>query len=184
MITLIGALLTAALPVVKYERWWYKPVPGGELVDAMAILKVLYGSAQINETALVSSATIRAHTRFGYDEMTCLLERMLSEGWVGRVQAEVTRRSRWGKGVVENADNWVLLANPHKLRLADVYRLFVFNGVAVDAAKPLDLDLNSPMTLDTSALARQVEMVVEGGLHQSLAAHFAGAALAPPTAPV
>ena len=29
MITLIGALVDAALPVVKYERWWYQPVPGG-----------------------------------------------------------------------------------------------------------------------------------------------------------
>jgi membrane protein len=173
MITLVGALLTAALPVVKYERWWYKPVPGGAFVDAMAILKVLYGSAQINDTALVSSASIRAHTRFGYDEMTTLLEKMLSVGWVGRVQADVTRRSRWGKGVVEQADNWVLLANVNKLRLADVYRLFVFNGVAVDAAKPLDLDPNSPMTLDTSALARQVELAVEGGLDQTLAEHFA-----------
>jgi membrane protein len=173
MITLIGALLTAALPVVKYERWWYKPVPGGAFVDAMAILKVLHGSAQTSETALVSSASIRAHTRFGYDEMTTLLERMLSVGWVGRVQADVTRRSRWGKGVVEQADNWVLLANVNKLRLADVYRLFVFNGVAVDAAKPLDLDQESPMTLDTSALARQVELAVEGGLGQTLAEHFA-----------
>ena len=105
--------------------------------------------------------------------MTTLLERMLSVGWVGRVQADVTRRSRWGKGVVENADNWVLLANVGKLRLADVYRLFVFNGVAVDAAKPLDLDQDSPMTLDTSALARQVELAVEGGLDQTLAEHFA-----------
>ena len=177
MITLVGALLTAALPVVKYERWWYKPVPGGAFVDAMAILKVLYGSAQVNLTALVSSASIRAHTRFGYDEMTSLLERMLAEGWVGRVQDDVTARARWGKGVVENADNWVLLANVNKLRLADVYRLFVFNGVAVDAAKPLDLDQDSPMTLDTSALARQVELAVEGGLDQTLAEHFARGAL-------
>ena len=179
MITLVGALLTAALPVVKYERWWYKPVPGGAFVDAMAILKVLHGSTQMNETALVSSASIRAHTRFGYDEMTMLLERMLSGGWVGRVQDDATRRSRWGKGVVENADHWVLLANVNKLRLADVYRLFVFNGVAVDAAKPLDLDQDSPMTLDTSALARQVELAVEGGLDQTLAVHFASGVVVP-----
>ena len=179
MITLVGALLTAALPVVKYERWWYKPVPGGAFVDAMAILKVLQGSTQMNETALVSSASIRAHTRFGYDEMTMLLERMLSGGWVGRVQDDATRRSRWGKGVVENADHWVLLANVNKLRLADVYRLFVFNGVAVDAAKPLDLDQDSPMTLDTSALARQVELAVEGGLDQTLAVHFASGVVVP-----
>jgi membrane protein len=173
MITLVGALLTAALPVVKYERWWYKPVPGGAFVDAMAILKVLHGSARINDTALVSSATIRAHTRFGYDEMTSLLERMLAAGWVGRVQLDATRRARWGKGVVENADNWVLLANVDKLRLADVYRMFVFKSVAVDVANPVDLERRSPLSLDTGALGRQVELAVEGGLDQSLAEHFA-----------
>lgn len=177
LITLIGALLTAALPVVKYERWWYKPVPGGAFVDAMAILKVLHGSAQAADSALVSSASIRAHTRFGYDEMTMLLERMLAEGWVGRVQSDVTTRSKWGKRARETHDNWVLLANVNKLRLADVYRLFVFGGTAVDAAKALDLDAQSPMTLDTSALARQVEIAVEQGLDQTLAEHFAAGML-------
>jgi membrane protein len=32
-----------------------------------------------------------------------------------------------------------------------------------------------PLALDTAALARQVEAAVEGGLEQSLAAHFAAA---------
>lgn len=178
MITLIGALLTAALPVVKYERWWYQPVPGGAFVDAMAILKVLHGSAQVADSALVSSASIRAHTRFGYDEMTMLLERMQAEGWVGRVQSDVTTRSKWGKRARESHDNWVLLANVNKLRLADVYRLFAFGGTAVDAAKALDLDAESPMTLNTSALARQVEMAVEEGLDQTLSEHFAAGMVA------
>jgi membrane protein len=102
-----------------------------------------------------------------------LLERMLAEGWVGRVQSDVTTRSKWGKRARETHDNWVLLANVNKLRLADVYRLFVFSGTADDAAKALDLDQLSPMTLDTSALARQVEAAVENGLGQTLAEHFA-----------
>jgi membrane protein len=34
------------------------------------------------------------------------------------------------------------------------------------------------MTLDTSALARQVEAAVEGGLDQTLAEHFAAGTLA------
>jgi len=178
MITLIGALLAAALPVVKYERWWYKPVPGGAFVDAMAILKVLHGSAQHADSALVSSASIRAHTRFGYDEMTMLLEKMLAVGWVGRVQADVTTRSKWGKRAKESADNWVLLVNVNKLRLADVYRLFAFGGTVADAAKSLDLDAQSPMTLDTSALSQQVEQVVEDGLGQTLAEHFSQGAVA------
>ena len=173
LITLVGALLTAALPVVKYERWWYEPVPGGAFVDAMAILKVLHGGARATDSALVSSASIRAHTRIGYDEMTMLLDRMVTVGWVGRVQADVSARSRWGKRVRESDDNWVLLINPGKLRLAEVYRLFVFGGSAVDAGAAKDMDQGSPMTLDTGALARQVETAVELGLEQTLATHFA-----------
>ncbi len=177
MITLIGALLTAALPVVKYERWWYQPVPGGAFVDAMAILKVLHSVARLTDSALVSSAVIRTHTRIGYDEMTTLLEQMLAVGWVGRVQADVTARSRWGKQARESADNWVLLTNPAKLRLADVYRLFVFGGMAMEANADTSQTGLSPVALDTAALARQVESAVEGSLEQTLAEHFAAGAV-------
>jgi membrane protein len=172
MITLVGALITAALPVVKYERWWYEPVPGGAFVDAVAILKVLHGGAKVTDSALVSSASIRAHTRIGYDEMTTLLDRMVTVGWVGRLQADVSARSRWGKRARQSDDNWVLLINPEKLRLAEVYRLFVFGGTTVDAGAAKDLDYGSPMTLDTGALARQVEAAVEQGLEQTLAENW------------
>lgn len=172
LITLVGALLTAALPVVKYERWWYEPIPGGAFVDAMAILKVLHGGAQVRDSALVPSAAIRAHTRIGYEEMTSLLDRMVAVGWVGRVQAEVKHRSRWGKRVRESDDNWVLLINPAKLRLAEVYRLFVFGGTTVDDGVAQELDAGSPIMLNTVALARQVEMAVEQGLDETLAEHF------------
>jgi membrane protein len=112
MITLVGALLTAALPIVKYERWWYEPVPGGAFVDAMAVLKVLQGGARLTGTAMVSSAQIRACTRIGYDEMTSLLEQMVAAGWVGRVQAETAVPLRWGKGARAGTQCWVLLVDP------------------------------------------------------------------------
>jgi membrane protein len=175
MITLVGALLAAALPVVKYERWWHEPVPGGAFVDAMAILKVLHGGAQVTGTALVSSAAIRAYTRIGYDEMTTLLEKMVATGWVGRVQNEVSARVRWGVGARESADNWVLLIDPTRIRLSDVFRLFVFGGggvevVGTQAAEPASA---TPLALDTAALTRRVETAVEQGMDQTLAEHFA-----------
>ncbi|MFL6673534.1 MAG: YihY family inner membrane protein [Massilia sp.] len=175
MITLVGALIAAALPVVKYERWWYQPAPGGLFVDAMSILKVLYGGVQLTGTALVSSAAIRAHTRIGYDEMTTLLEQMVAAGWVGRVQDEVAARARWGSGVRDSADNWVLLVDPAKIRLSDVYRLFVFGGAGQDAIVGTEPVPVSPLALDASTLARQVEAAVEQGLDQTLAEHFARA---------
>lgn len=172
MITLVGALIAAALPVVKYERWWYQPAPGAAFVDAMAILKVLHGAIAQSGTALVSSAAIRAHTRIGYDEMTMLLEKMVAAGWVGRVQDEASIRARWGRGARDSADNWVLLADPNQLKLADVYRLFVFGGPHVEAAVAAQPAVVSPLALDAGTLARRVEAAVELGLDQTLAAHF------------
>jgi membrane protein len=172
LITLVGAVLAAALPVVKYERWWYEPVPGGAFVDAMAILKVLHAGARLTGTALVSSAAIRAHTRIGYDEMTTLLEQMVAAGWVGRVQSDVSARVRWGVGARESADNWVLLVDTAKLRLSDVYRLFVFGGAAQPAQAEAEPAPVSPLALDTAVLARQVEAAVERGLDQTLVEHF------------
>ena len=171
MIALVGATITAALPVIKYERWWYQPAPGAEFVDAVAILKVLYAGARITETALVPSRVIRAHTRIGYEEMTDLLDRMVAAGWVGRVELDISTRARWKERSRASRDNWVLLTNPHKLRLADVYRLFIFSGRAIGAGAPQPV-VENLLTLDTVALARQVGHAVEDGLHQSLAEHF------------
>jgi membrane protein len=140
MITLFGALLVAALPVVKYERWWHEAQPGGEFVDAMAILKVLYIACKCGDTALVGAGAIRARTRLGFDEMDNLLEKMMAEGWVGRVKVDAPQRVQWGKRVSDGSDHWVLLANVEKLTLAEVYRLFVFAGMPVNAGVVADSD--------------------------------------------
>jgi membrane protein len=174
MITLVGALLVAALPVVKYERWWHEAVPGGEFVDAMAILKVLHVACTCGDTALVSSRAIRSRTRLGFDEMDMLLEKMVAEGWVGRVKTEAPSRVQWGKRVSDGADQWVILANVNKLTLADVYRLFVFGGMPVNAGVVADSDDERDLQAarDAAALARQVENAVEQGLGRTLAEHF------------
>jgi len=174
MIALAGAIITAALPVIKYERWWYEPVPGGEFIDAVAILKVLYAGARISDSALVSSRAIRAHTRIGFEEMTDLLDRMVAAGWVGRVELDIATRARWKERSRASRDNWVLLTNPDKLRLADVYRVFIFGGrsIGAGAPKPAEAAADNLLTLDTVALARQVGRAVEDGLQQTLTEHF------------
>ncbi|MRW83692.1 YihY family inner membrane protein [Pseudoduganella sp. FT26W] len=174
MITLFGALLTAALPVVKYERWWHEAQPGGEFVDAMAILRVLHVASKCGDTALVSAVQIRERTRLGFDEMDTLLERMVAEGWVGRVPVAAPPRVQWGKRVSDGADNWVILANPKKLTLADVYRLFVFAGMPVNAGVVADGDdeLDLQAAREAASLAREVETAVEAGLGKTLADHF------------
>lgn len=169
LITLLGAVVAAALPVVKHERWWHVPAPGGVFVDAMAVLKVLHGGAHATGSALVSSHAIRAHTRIGYDELGVLLERMVGAGWVGRVQPELPAPGGWGSVVPAGSDSWVLLADPAVLRVADVYRLFVFGGSLAPNAQQV---AGSPLSLDTDTLARQVETAVEQGLDQPISTWF------------
>lgn len=154
LITLMGAVLAAALPVVRYERWWYVGRPGAEFIDAMAVLKVLFEARESATGAAVDATEIRVRTRIGFDESEALLQRMLDAGWVGRIRMPAPRRIRLGKRVVQGFDSWALLANPERLRLADVYRLFVFDSAA------------------GTPLATQVERAVEQGLEQTLAEQF------------
>jgi membrane protein len=156
LITLMGAVIAAALPIVKHERWWHVPKPGSAFVDAMKLLGVLYDARSSDKSAAVSSTTIRMKTRLGFDESEGLLEKMLEAGWVDRIKAESPKRIQFGKRVTEGLDRWVLLANPDRLELADVYRLFVFHASG------------------NAVLAKKVESAVEQGLNQTIAAHFEG----------
>lgn len=155
MITLLGAVVAAALPVVKYERWWHRSAPGSEFLDAMALLKVLVDARRDN--AAVDVLRIRALTQLGFEESEGLLQRMLDAGWVGRVRPESGRRTRSDKPSSQHQDRWALLVNPAKLTLTDVYQRFAF------APAP------------HSALATRIENVVDRGLAISLTDYFAEA---------
>jgi len=158
MITLVGALVAAALPVIKYERWWHVPTPGSAFVDAMSVLRVLHQARIRGTSSVVTASEIRHATRLGFDESENLLQQMLEVGWVGRISSELPKRLRWNRHALANMDRWTLLANPEGLKLAEIYRLFVFNAAA-------DAD-NAP------PLVKQVEAAIELGLEQSLAVCF------------
>ena len=154
LITLVGATLTAALPVVRYERWWHVARPGSAFIDALALLQVMHRARSL-ESAAVSAATLRMQTRIGFEESERLLQQMLDAGWVGRILHESPRRRvQFGKRYTIGLDSWTLLANPGQLRLADVYRMFVFSAAG------------------EQALSQAVETAIEQGLQQTLADHF------------
>ncbi|KAF3997922.1 YihY family inner membrane protein [Glaciimonas immobilis] len=158
MITLIGALIVAALPVIKHERWWHIPTPGSAFVDAMSILQVLLDARTANRSSAVSATQIRRATRLGFDESEQLLQQMLEQGWVGRISKTLPRRLRWNRHALSNMDQWSLLTNPDSLMLAEVYRLFVFNTAS--------------NAIEAPPLAQRVEQTIESGLNQSLAHYF------------
>jgi membrane protein len=154
LITLVGALVAAALPIVKYERWWHVPTPGSAFVDAMMVLRVLYDARTSGASAAVDASMIRSSTRLGFDESESLLQTMFDAGWVGRIKTDLPRRFNWGKRITVGMDCWTLLINPQQLMVADVYRMFAFNVTS------------------NMGLARQVEGAIEQGLNQTLARQF------------
>ena len=170
MITLCGALLTAALPVVKYERWWHVATPGSAFVDAMAILKVLFNARMQEASAVVNGNRIRDLTRLGFDEIRnpAAAHAGSGLGWQGpsRTAARSGWHRRWKLRQRPNAglERWVLLANPDQLTVADVYRMFVF-------------DTNAG-----SALAGSVGQAVEQELTASLRSCFTAADKGPRSA--
>ena len=156
LIILIGAVIAAALPVVKFERWWHVPTPGSSFEDAVSVLHVLVSARLAQASAAVDVNAIRLQTMLGLDEIEGLLERMSEEGWVARVNVDTTAsRSRfWLRKHETGADLWVMMINPAGLRLSDVYRLFVFD------------------TRNKSQLSLLVDQSIEAGLHQDLQLYF------------
>ena len=151
LITLLGAVLAVALPVVKHERWWHKPVPGGEFIDAMSVLQVLVHAHQ--HQGVISLLSIRSKTRLGFDEAESLLQRLLEAGWVGRVEVVKNKASRWLQFARGEHDHWSLLINPNKLAVADVIKLFTFSE-------------------SSHALGREINQLLDRGLSLSLADYF------------
>lgn len=151
LITLLGAVLAVALPVVKHERWWHKPVPGGEFIDAMSVLQVLVHAHQ--HQGVISLLSIRSKTRLGFDEAESLLQRLLEAGWVGRVEVAKNKASRWLQLARGEHDHWTLLINPNKLAVADVMKLFAFSE-------------------SSHVLGREINQLLDRGLSLSLADYF------------
>lgn len=155
LVTLIGAVIAAALPIVKYERWWHVPTPGSAFEDAIKILQVLFFARHSTSNAIVNAGQIRAQTRFGLDEIEGLLQRMLEAGWVAQVSSPtVTSASTLWARNSDGGDLWTMAANPSLLTMADVYKVFVFEPV------------------QGSRLSALVEEVIEVSLQKNLQEYF------------
>ena len=151
-ITLLGAVVAAALPVVRYERWWHSAAPGSEFLDAVDVMKVLVDARA--EHGAVDALKIRELTHLGFEESESLLQRMLDAGWVGRIRAERPQGFGLRRRAQLRQDRWALLANPQKLTLADLYLRFAFAP-----AQP-------------SALAPRIEQMLGQSLSVSLSDYF------------
>ncbi len=154
LITLLGAVVAAALPVMRYERWWHRAAPGSEFLDAVAVLKVLYDAREGH--AAVDALQLRERTHLGFEESESLLQRMLDAGWVGRIRAERTPGLKLRRRAQARQERWTLLANPQTLTLAEVYQRFAFAPATSSAlsdrvAQMVGRDLSTPLSAYFSA---------------------------------
>ncbi len=162
LITLLGAVVAAALPVMRYERWWHRTAPGSEFLDAVAVLKALYDARDSH--AAVDALRLRELTHLGFEESESLLQRMHEVGWVGRIRPQRTSGFQLRRKAQARLERWTLLINPARLTLADVYQRFAFTP-----------DSNSP-------LAQQVAHTITRDLSTTLADYFTAAAANPNSA--
>lgn len=124
LVVLSGAVIAAALP------YWNTPIrqggeaAGREFFAALAVLKVIYQAHQAGETRNLQR--LMHESDLGLEEIEDILDRLNEVNWVGSVE---------GGG-------WTLTRSAEAIRLADVYRVFVFDP---------DQDRSAPDAADTRA---------------------------------
>ncbi|MBA2689411.1 MAG: YihY family inner membrane protein [Burkholderiales bacterium] len=122
LVILLGAVITAALPYWRGRLWRVKATPGQRFYDALRILRVLHRARQDGKT--VNLRTLRLSVPIALENLEELLERLTDDGFV--------RRGRRGE--------YAMADRPESIRLAQLYRLFVFDtdlgrqGLAADEA--------------------------------------------------
>ncbi len=112
-VALFGAVLTATLPLYRFERAALRHSPGVAFYEALAILKHLYAArAQRGPGAGATMRQIRAALKIGFENTESRLDALQAAGWATRTEAK----------------RWVLTCDPAQVRASDVFQRFVFNA--------------------------------------------------------
>jgi membrane protein len=112
LVVLTGAIVTAMLPAFSAKPERHR-VPGEELAEALAMLAALARAHA--EGRVVPLNALARRLRLVPERCEEMLERARALHWVARTDKE----------------GWVLSRDPASIRLADVYRNFVFDADAV-----------------------------------------------------
>ena len=123
LVVLTGAIFTAMLPAYRAKPERHR-VPGEALADALGVLGAL-ARAHAEGRVLRLNALAR-ELRMLPDRCEAILERAAARGWAARTEA---------------GDGWVLSRDATAIRVADVYRLYVFDAEAVGVHPDLGLSL-------------------------------------------
>ena len=123
LIVLAGALLTAMLPAYRAKPERHRAA-GEALTDALGVLGAL--ARAHGEGRVVSSASLARRLRLPPDRCEAILERAAARSWAART---------------EGGDGWVLARDASRIRVADLYRAYVFDAEALGAQPDLGLSL-------------------------------------------
>jgi membrane protein len=109
LVVLSGAVIAATLPYWNTSIRQGGEVAGREFFAALAVLKAIYQAHQAGET--LSLQRLLHESDLGLEDIEDILDRLNEVNWVGSVE---------GGG-------WTLTRSAEAIRLADVYRVFVFD---------------------------------------------------------
>jgi membrane protein len=115
LVVLSGAVIAAALPYWNRVDSQKEGAAGREFFAALAILQALYKAQQVGD--FLSLQRLQHESDFAPEDVEDLLDRLNALKWVGNVKR----------------DSWVLIRSADAIRLAEIYREFVFDPEKVRA---------------------------------------------------
>ncbi|MEX3605991.1 MAG: YihY family inner membrane protein [Burkholderia sp.] len=113
LITLAGAMVASALPVIRIGQFHRVAYPGSDLLDALALLASLADAQEAGKPSH-SAARLAMMVRCSMETAQRLLSAMEDREWVARLEGGDVAVSRY-----------VLLANPDRLTVSQLFDAFV-----------------------------------------------------------
>jgi membrane protein len=117
LMVLLGAVIAASLSSWRFGGWKRDPsAKGGQFFEALRLLQVL-GEA-LKTGKVETYASLQQQLTLGPEELEPILELLTQAGLVQQVKT----------------GGWVLILDPAKITVADIYRLFTFRPEAARSA--------------------------------------------------
>lgn len=154
LVVLLGAVITASL-----STWHFGQTPrnpgehGQEFLQALTLLEILHHAFRNGRTE--TWRTLQQQSGLDFEDMEEILDRL---GQAGLIHHEKTRGS------------WIQIGDPARIRVADIYRLFIFSPQSVNGATSQNPKL--------AALLDDVTLALDSKMHMSLSAFFAESTMA------
>ncbi|HWH46813.1 MAG TPA: YihY family inner membrane protein [Burkholderiales bacterium] len=145
VVVVFASVITAVLPYWRTGGVLLKQPPGAQFVEAVEILKMLFRAYA--DGRVLNLQQLRMAVRLSWEDAEAILDKLVLAGWVAKLQ---------GNG-------WVLARDAGAIRLADVFRMFVFGREAADVSE------DSGLRRLVSSIAANTEGELDFSLKELLA---------------